>query len=159
MNENYKNRKVPREVEGLSRLMDSKFSFPGTKFRFGVDPILSLIPGIGDVISFLISGSLIGIIARHGASRKLIILMTLNAFVDAVLGSIPVLGGILDFFYKANERNVRMLRKHYQQGKYQGSGKGVIITMVITILVLLALLIWAVWEIGEWLFAYLQQYF
>jgi len=151
------NTEIPLKVKNLSIFLDSKFTIPGTKFKFGIDPLLSLIPGAGDLLSFLISGGLIAIIARHGASRKAIILMTINAFVDAVVGSIPIIGGIFDFFYKANERNVAILQKHYQEGKYQGSGKDVILTMVITILVLLTLLIFLVWKLLEWIFSYIQS--
>lgn len=155
-NQTHQHKQVPHEVDSISRLMDSKFTIPGTNFRFGVDPILSLIPGIGDLISFLISGGLIAIIGKHGASRKVIILMSLNAFIDAVFGSIPIIGGIFDFFFKANDRNVKLLRKHYQEGKYQGSGKGTIAIIIITMLILLAVLVFVVWKVIEWLWGLIQ---
>ena len=157
MEQRKQNTHIPLEVENLSILLDSKFTFPGTKFKFGIDPLLSLIPGVGDLLSFLVSGGLIVIIARHGVSRKVVVLMTINAFIDAVAGSIPVIGGIFDFFFKANERNVAILRKHYREGKYQGSGKDVILTFVITIFILLTLLIFLVWKLLEWIFSYIQS--
>ena len=117
MNKNI-HREVPKDVRNLARLLDTQFSIGN--FRFGLDPLLGLIPGIGDFISLLLSGGLLAMAARHGASRKLLILMSVNVFFDAVIGSIPVLGGIFDFFYKANTRNVRLLEKHYHKRKIPG---------------------------------------
>ncbi len=150
-------KKIPGEVIYLARLMDAKYKFPGTNWRFGLDPILGLIPGIGDFVGFLISGGIILIISRHGASGKLLTLMVLNSFLDGLIGSIPVLGGIIDFFYKNNEKNVKMLEEHYREGKYQGSGKGIIIGVVLGLLALAVFLIWAIWEILEWAFNYLSS--
>ncbi len=149
MNKNI-HREVPKDVRNLARLLDTQFSIGN--FRFGLDPLLGLIPGIGDFISLLLSGGLLAMAARHGASRKLLILMSVNVFFDAVIGSIPVLGGIFDFFYKANTRNVRLLEKHYHKGKYQGSGKGVIFIIIIVLLLLTALAIFLIWKLVQWLF-------
>ncbi|MES2734237.1 MAG: DUF4112 domain-containing protein, partial [Bacteroidota bacterium] len=62
-------------VERLSWLLDSQFRFPGTNFRFGIDPIIGLIPILGDVSSLAISGALLMTMAKHGVSRKLLLLM------------------------------------------------------------------------------------
>ncbi|TRX60505.1 DUF4112 domain-containing protein [Fulvivirga sp. M361] len=102
-----------RAVEALSRLLDTKFKFPGTDFRFGLDPIISLVPVIGDVISYAISGLLIVTMYRHGASGKVVRRMVFNATLDAVIGSIPLIGTIFDFYFKANQRNVQLLKEHY----------------------------------------------
>ncbi|NJK85041.1 MAG: DUF4112 domain-containing protein [Bacteroidales bacterium] len=139
-------------VEGLARLLDTKFKIPGTNFRFGIDPVIGLVPGLGDLIAFLLSSGLIISIARRGVSGKLLVLMSLNAFLDAIIGSIPILGSIIDFFYKANTRNVKMLRRYYEEGKYQGSGKGLVIVIVFVFLVLLLILIFIIWKLLEWLY-------
>ncbi|WP_439880290.1 DUF4112 domain-containing protein [Pontibacter sp. MBLB2868] len=139
-------------IDHMVRLMDSQFRLPGTKFRFGLDPLLGLVPVAGDLASFAVSATIVMTMARHGASNKLVVLMLLNIALDTVIGSIPVLGNIFDFFYKANERNVRMLRAHYEEGKYQGSGKKVIIGVLIGIVVLFVLMLWGLWELAEWLY-------
>ncbi|WP_347158350.1 DUF4112 domain-containing protein [Pontibacter chitinilyticus] len=139
-------------VDHISHLMDSQFRLPGTSFRFGIDPILGLLPIAGDLASFGVSAMLILTMARHGASGKLVALMLLNVAIDTVLGSIPLLGNIFDFAFKANDRNVRLLRRHYDEGKYQGSGKGVIIGVLVGLAVLLIFLVWAFWQAGEWLY-------
>jgi len=143
-------------VDQLADLMDSRFQVPGTKWRFGLDPILGLIPGIGYAVSLAISGVLISYMYRHGASRKALILMIGNVVLDATIGSIPVLGNIFDFAYKANDRNIRIMKRHYQEGKYRGSGKGILIGVGITILIIIGLLIWGAWALFAWLFESVQ---
>lgn len=147
------NNNLPREVPGdlrrLARLLDSKFSIGN--FRFGLDPILGLIPGVGDFISLILSGGFLAMAARHGASKKLLILMALNVLADAVIGSIPVLGQIFDFFFKANNMNVRLLEKYYHKGKYKGNGKDVIVIIIVVLLMVTALFIFLIWKLIEWL--------
>ncbi len=146
-------------VDQLANLMDSRFSLPGTRFRFGLDPILGLIPGVGDAVSLAISGVLISYMYRHGASRKAMIKMIGNALLDTLIGSIPVLGNIFDFAYKANERNIRIMKEHYQEGKHQGSGTGILITVGVSLFVFTGLIIWGTWELVEWLINYAQLNF
>jgi len=143
-------------VDQLADLMDSRFSLPGTKFRFGLDPILGLIPGVGDAVSLAISGLLISYMYRHGASRKALIKMIGNVVLDAIIGSVPILGNIFDFAYKANDRNIRIMKEHYQEGKHQGTGKGILIGVGILLVVCIGLILWGTWELVEWLFNYAQ---
>lgn len=137
-------------VDKITDLMDSKFRLPGTQFRFGLDPILGLVPGLGDAASLAVSGSLIYYMARFGASRKLVIMMIGNVILDATVGSIPILGNIFDFAYKANQRNVRMLRRYHEEGKYRGSGKGVLVSVVAIFIGLIGLVLYGTWELAEY---------
>ena len=144
-------------VDKITHLMDSKFRVPGTQFRFGIDPILGLIPGLGDATSLAISGSLIYYMAKFGASKKLVYMMIGNVVLDATIGSIPILGNIFDFTYKANQRNIRMLRRYHQEGKYRGSGKGVLLTIVAVFVGLVSLVLYGTWELAEYLFSAVGQ--
>lgn len=144
-----------RWIESVSSVMDNKFRVPGTNFRFGLDPILGLIPGAGSAASFAISAGLLVTMVKHGVSRKVLVLMFLNLALDATIGSIPVIGNIFDFFYKANQRNLNLLKKHYQEGKYTGSGSGIILSVVIGLIVFLGLLVYGIYK----LFWYLGQQF
>ncbi|MCJ8167298.1 DUF4112 domain-containing protein [Pontibacter sp. E15-1] len=139
-------------VDTMAHLMDSQFVLPGTRFRFGLDPLLGLLPVAGDLASFAMSAVIVLTIARHGASGKLVALMLVNIALDAIIGSIPILGSIFDFAYKANERNVRLLRRHYEEGKYEGSGKSIIMAAVVGVVVVFGLLLWAMWELAAWLY-------
>lgn len=140
---------IPKELKRLARLLDSQFSIGN--FRFGIDPLLGLIPGVGDFVSLMFSGGFLALAAKHGASRKLLILMALNVLLDATIGTIPVIGQIFDFFYKANNRNARLLQKYYQQGKYRGSGKDVIVIIIVVLLIVAALFIFLMWKLIEWI--------
>lgn len=138
-------------LDAISRTMDSKFRLPGTKFTFGLDPLLGLIPFAGDITAFAISGSLVLYMVKYGVSRKVIILMILNVVVDTIIGSIPLLGNIFDFAFKANDRNIKLLKKHYQEGKYQGKGNEIIIAVAIALLLILGLLAFAFYKAAIYL--------
>jgi hypothetical protein len=125
-------------IDTVAEWMDSKFTLPGTRFKFGLDPILNLIPFAGNGITVLISGLLVLNMYKYGVSGKVIVKMIGNIALDALIGAIPILGNIFDFYYKANDRNVRLLKEHYEEGKHQGSGLGIIIVGIILILLVLA---------------------
>lgn len=94
----------------LAHLLDTQFSLFG--FRFGIDPILGLVPGLGDVISFIFSSYLI-FIARHlNIPQKEINRMILHLVIDLIIGIVPIIGEIGDFWYKANAKNLRILKKY-----------------------------------------------
>ncbi|WP_324678505.1 DUF4112 domain-containing protein [Hymenobacter sp. GOD-10R] len=145
-----------RWVERVARLMDSQFTLPGTRFRFGLDPLLGLIPFVGDLSTFAVSSMLVLTMMRHGASRHVVIRMALNIFIDTILGAIPIIGNIFDFAYKSNDRNVELLRRHYAEGKYQGGGRGLLTLVLLGMLVFFGLLAWGLWALTSWLWHYGQ---
>ena len=101
-------------AEAIAKLLDSAFVLPGTSIRIGLDPLLGLIPGIGDVISNLIGSSLLFLATRLGIPRIVIFRMALNIFLNMVLGVIPGIGDLFSFWFKSNLRNSRLLRRFYQ---------------------------------------------
>ncbi len=131
--------------------MDNAFQIPGTNIRFGLDPIIGLIPGFGELVTFGISGALLLTMARYGVSRKVLLMMAGNILLDSTLGAIPLVGDLFDFGYKANQRNLNLLRRHYQEGKHQGSGKGLIIAVGVLVLALAGLLVFAIWKLVAYL--------
>lgn len=98
-----------RRLKVLADLMDSAFVLPGTNVRFGLDPILGLVPGIGDVASDAIALYIVYEGWRLGATRKQLAMMLLNVAVDTVVGAVPVAGDMVDFAFKANRRNLAIL--------------------------------------------------
>ncbi|TZF82252.1 DUF4112 domain-containing protein [Pedobacter sp. BS3] len=144
-----------RWVERVSRLMDSQFRLPGTHFRFGLDPLLNLIPVIGDLSGFAVSAALVITMAKYGVSRKVLILMVINVLADALIGVIPFIGQVFDFVYKANDRNIRLLKAHYEEGKHQGSGNGILLLLLILFLVFVFALAFIAWWLVRWLFSLL----
>lgn len=141
-------------IASIARLMDSKFTIPGTSFRFGLDPLLNLIPFAGNLTGFFISGGLLLVMVKKGASNKLMVMMSLNILLDAVLGAIPFVGQIVDFFFKANNRNVQLMREHYLENKHQGSGKGVIIRALLILTAILAVIIYILWVVADYIVSY-----
>jgi hypothetical protein len=144
-----------RWVEHVARLMDSQFRLPGTRFRFGLDPLLGLLPVVGDLSSTIVSVALLLTMMRHGASGAVVVRMGLNILIDTVVGAIPLIGNVFDFAYKSNERNVALLRRHYAEGRHTGSGKGLVALVLLGLLVVLGLVVWG----GAALIHALWQYF
>lgn len=136
-------------IERFARLLDSRFLIPGTNIRFGLDPVFSLFPVLGDLITYLISGALIYTMHNHGASRKVVIKMIMNSTLDAVIGTIPLVGTIFDIFYRSNDRNVQLLREHYLEGKHQGSGNGILVITVIIAITIVAAACYGMYKLLE----------
>lgn len=101
-----------RELEHIAHWMDEAFRVPGTDIRFGLDPILGLIPGVGDTAAALVGAYLIGKARAVGMPFPTILHMVWNVIVDWVVGTIPLLGDIFDIGFKANRRNVELIKRH-----------------------------------------------
>jgi hypothetical protein len=140
-----------RNLERLAKLMDSQFKIPGTDIRFGLDALIGLIPGVGDFSGLIISSLMLSTLARNGASGFVLARMTLNVVIDALVGSIPVLGDIFDVGFRANERNMKLMREHYVEGRHKGSALKVIIPLVLLLAIILALIAWLSYRLVTWL--------
>ncbi|MEM9828235.1 MAG: DUF4112 domain-containing protein [Planctomycetota bacterium] len=139
-------------VDRATELLDTRFAIPGTSIRFGADFLLGLIPGVGDAISLGFSGLLIATMAKHGASPKLVLRMLLNVVVDAVVGSVPVLGNVFDLFFKANSRNLKLMRQYYDADRHRGSVWPLLLVIAACGLTLAALpLLVLAWLLRQWL--------
>jgi hypothetical protein len=101
-------------IRKFSRLMDSAFSIPGTKFRIGLDPIIGLVPGAGDIVDTAFSAYLIYLATRFNIPQKTLGKMIYNISLEAVIGSVPLVGDIFDAFYKSNMRNLALLEEHLE---------------------------------------------
>ena len=92
--------------------MDSRFLIPGTKYRVGLDAIVGLIPGIGDGLGAVVSFYILLRLWQHELPWHLRARLVGNILVDFALGSVPLIGDLFDFGFKANRRNVRLVRNH-----------------------------------------------
>lgn len=97
-------------------LLDSAFRIPGTRFRFGLDAIIGLIPGIGDIATPTFSALVLIQAVRMRLPLVVQARMVLNAALDMVLGLVPVLGDLVDIGWKANLRNLALLERHARPG-------------------------------------------
>jgi NAD/NADP transhydrogenase beta subunit len=103
-----------RRARALATLLDDAIRIPGTSVRFGIDPIVGLVPGLGDLLGGAASIYIILEAARAGASSSVLLRMSINVGIDTVVGSLPVLGDLFDFAWKSNTRNVRLLSRHLE---------------------------------------------
>ncbi|MEL6581877.1 MAG: DUF4112 domain-containing protein [Cyanobacteria bacterium J06621_12] len=108
-----------KRIRQLAHLLDTAIAIPGTKIRFGLDPILGLIPGGGDLIAAAISAYMIYLAARSGLERSEIIKMIKNVAIETAVGSVPIAGDIFDIYFKANMRNLEILENHLAQDEVE----------------------------------------
>lgn len=104
---------VLRRLDRLSWLLDVAFVIPGTNIRFGIDAIVGLIPGIGDGLGGLLSCIILVEAARLGAPLRLLARMAFNVAVEVGVGTVPIAGDLFDVMWRANRRNMRLLRQHF----------------------------------------------
>ncbi len=100
-------------IDKISSLLDNQFRIPFTKIRFGVDFLIGLIPTAGDWLSFGISSILVFSMMRRGIGVGMLLKMLGNITLDATVGSIPIVGDLFDLHFKANRRNVALLKQYY----------------------------------------------
>lgn len=113
-------------LEALARLMDGAFTIPGTTIRVGLDGLIGLLPVVGDVINGIVSSYLIWEARQLGASRWVIGRMMANTAVDTLFGAVPLIGDAFDVLFRANMKNMALLRRHLERRGTQ-LGKGPVI--------------------------------
>ncbi|MEG3877943.1 DUF4112 domain-containing protein [Microcoleus sp. herbarium7] len=109
-----------RRLRRISHLLDNAIPIPGTKHRIGLDPILGLIPGGGDLVGSIFAGYVVFKSAQMGVPQETLIKMATNIVFDTVAGTVPVAGDLLDVAWKANVKNIELLDAHLgspEQGK------------------------------------------
>lgn len=107
-------------LDALSRVMDSAFTIPGTTVTMGVDALLGLLPGIGDAISATISSYLIWEAKQLGAPKLVLARMAGNVAIDTVVGAVPFVGDVFDVAYRANRKNIALLKRHLEKQGFTG---------------------------------------
>ncbi len=110
-----------QRVERLADLLDTRFRIPGTRIPIGADGILSIVPVVGDTVAGAMSAWLIWEAHRMGARKRTLGRMVANAGLDYVVGSIPVVGTIFDIAFKANSRNLKLLKRELAQMEPEGA--------------------------------------
>lgn len=101
-------------LDRYATLMDARFRVPGTRIRFGLDPIIGLIPGIGDALGLALSLYVVVEAVRLGVSKRVLFSMLRNVGLEALVGVVPVLGDVFDIGFKANLRNAALLRRYIE---------------------------------------------
>jgi hypothetical protein len=104
-----------QRLETIARLLDGRWTIPGTGIRFGADALLSLLPAIGPVAGTAVSAYLLWEARRLGASTGLLLRMASNVGMDTLISAVPIAGAVGDIFFRANLRNMALLRDHLER--------------------------------------------
>lgn len=104
-----------RRMQTVANVLDTAFVVPGTKQRIGVDAIVGLVPGLGDVLTTILSSYIIWEARNLGVSRLALARMIGNLGVHAAVGSLPIVGDIFDAFFRVNQRNMRIVRAQLER--------------------------------------------
>jgi hypothetical protein len=141
-------------LDALSKLLDNQFRVPGTNWRFGLDGLVGLVPYLGDMAGFVVSGILMRTMLRRGAGPILMLRMLGNYVLDALVGLVPIIGDLFDFGFKANRRNVDLLKRYYADDKARPSAKWSVALLGLVFFALFVGLIWLVWKLAAMLLAW-----
>jgi hypothetical protein len=125
----------------VARLMDTAFTIPGTNIRFGLDPVIGLIPGIGDCVATLISTLLILQSARYRLPKIVLTRMALNVLINAAVGAVPFVGDIFSVFFRSNARNYALLQRHAGARRTSTIGDWLFVAGLIGAMLLIVVLI------------------
>jgi hypothetical protein len=110
-------------LEALAALLDTAIVIPGTNVRFGLDALIGLVPAVGDLVTTGLSLYLISEARALGAPRRLILRMLANVALDGVVGIVPLAGDVFDVMWRANRRNMALLRSWLERDEKKRRGK------------------------------------
>src|SRR4051812_35848543 len=135
-------------LEVLARLLDDAFAIPGTNWRFGLDAIIGLIPGLGDLITSAFSFLIVFAAWQRGLPRGTIARMVGNIAVDTLVGAMPIIGDLFDAAWKSNKKNVALLKRATAEQvtgfglKHHARDWGALLLLVLAAAAMLAVPIW-----------------
>jgi hypothetical protein len=135
-------------LEKLAWILDSVIPIPGTNWRIGLDGLIGLIPGVGDISAGAISTYILYQALRMGVPTMVVGRMLLNIVMESVVGVIPFFGDIFDFAFKANKRNVELLREYVDQpDTVKRRSTFTVIITIVGFLLVLGLLVWGMFSL------------
>ena len=137
-------------------LLDSRFRVPGTKIRFGIDPILSLLPGLGELSTPMFTALVLTQALRQRVPAVVIMRMVVNALIDAAIGAVPAAGTVADVFWRANKANLELLERHSLRGRPPTKSDYVVFWIIVALFGLLVgfLALFGIWlalQVWMWL--------
>lgn len=141
--------------DGLERLawwLDSSIVVPGTRFRIGIDALIGLVPGIGDLIGTALSAYIVAAAARRGLPGSVLLRMAFNVGIEAIVGAVPILGDLFDAAWKANQRNVALLRQYAAvPHRAEAQSRLVVGLWLLALLAMAAVFVLLVYAVLRWL--------
>jgi Domain of unknown function (DUF4112) len=134
----------------LAELLDQRFTIPGTSVRFGLDPILGLIPGIGDALANLAGSAILLIAAQYRLPKIVLLRMGLNVAFNALIGAVPIFGDVFSIWFRSNIRNAQLLERYVSAERQAPTGgdwvfiMAVILGIVLLLIGTFVVLVWLV---------------
>lgn len=140
-------RALVEAAELLAKVLDTTVKIPGTSLYLGLDPLIGLIPGVGDVLAGLMGTIILGLAARLQVPRIVITRMSVNLLINGVIGAIPIFGDLFSVWFRSNARNAELLRQAATQSARATHGDWIYVVGLIggTVLLLLGLVALVVW--------------
>ena len=136
----------------MAELLDQRFTIPGTSIRIGLDPILGLIPGIGDGLANIAGSAILLIDAQYRLPKIVILRMGINVALNAMIGAVPIFGDIFSIGFRSNVKNVQLL-EHYLSTDERAStfGNWIFVVAIVggILLLLIGILVVTVWLIKQ----------
>ncbi|HEY1236155.1 MAG TPA: DUF4112 domain-containing protein [Candidatus Binatia bacterium] len=136
----------------LADLLDQRFTIPGTSIRIGLDPIIGVIPGIGDLLANLTGSLILMIAAQLGVSKIVIARMGINVAINTLLGAVPIFGDVISIWYRSNVKNVELLERHVGRQSKRADSKDwlFVIALIVGLLLLLGgIAVFGIWVVKQ----------
>jgi hypothetical protein len=136
----------------LAELLDQRFTIPGTSIRIGLDPIIGLIPGIGDTLANLAGSAILLIGAQFNLPKVVLLRMALNVALNTLVGAVPFVGDLFSIWFRSNVRNVQLLQRYANQHRQSAAtGDWLFVTAVVAglFLLLIGVLVGLGWLIRQ----------
>ena len=124
-------------ARAIARVLDDAIRIPGTSFRIGLDPIIGLVPGLGDLVGGAVSAYYLIVAARLGAPPSVLVRMLANLGVDTLVGAIPALGDLFDAAWRANSRNLALLERLIERPREARASSRMFLVVALLVVVLL----------------------
>lgn len=147
-------RKRFERLQRLAWLLDNAIPIPFTRYRIGLDPLIGLIPGLGDALGAGMSGWIVLEAARFGVSKSVLLRMLVNIAIDTAIGAIPGAGDLFDFAWKSDQMNLKLLRRHLEgpEGARRASRRFLLVLGVAMLLLMVGVTVGAIFLV-KWLIA------
>ena len=143
---------IRRTADFLAKILDSAFTIPGTQIRIGLDPLIGMVPGVGDAIASFIGSAMLIMASQLQVPKVVMARMSLNILINGMIGAIPVMGDFFSIWFRSNARNAELLRRHGTQAARSATVADwgfVIGALTATIAVTLGAIIGVLWLIAR----------
>ncbi|MFZ1386158.1 MAG: DUF4112 domain-containing protein [Thiolinea sp.] len=142
------NEQLSKKLDNLAWLLDNSIKIPGTSWKIGLDGILGLIPGVGDLAAGGLSTYILYQAVKLKVPKAILARMTLNILLESVIGVIPVVGDLFDFIFKANQRNVDLMRQYVLNPKDTTQQSTLaVVGVIVALFVVMGLMVWGMFAL------------